>query len=259
MRIPYAGGPVVRRPLVYASFWGPGWASPDQQEQAAGITQFHQDLLNSEFMNVLAQYGCPGAGTGAFVNASRLPWVPKVLTVAQYQEIIQSRVFTDPLPERQNVGSPVLLIYLDETTIINDPATGRQLNFLAAYDSGYHDFFTTPSGHRLYCGFIAHSPDIDTTTIVASHEFAEIITDPEYSAWTPDDGWTEIGDICEEGQGSVTLGVNTWAVQTIWSNVDNACICQAPGPIPEIQTPGMQGTRMAYKAGWRRGRVSARP
>ena len=57
MQITYAGGPVVKCPLVYTSFWGPAWSDAIHQAQVAQLDQFHQDILSSNFMNVLTQYG----------------------------------------------------------------------------------------------------------------------------------------------------------------------------------------------------------
>ncbi|HLW58597.1 MAG TPA: hypothetical protein VKV57_01590 [bacterium] len=256
MQITYAGGPVVRRPLVYSSFWGPGWTDPVHQAQASQLNQFHQDLLNSSVMDVLTQYGILGPGAGAFVNASFLPWVPRVLTVAKYQNIIQSNVLPGALPPQQ-AGSHVILLYLDEHIIINDPATGRQLNFLGAYDVGYHEFFTTAAGDPVYYGFVAYSANTDDTTTVASHEFAEIITDPEYDAWSPDGGMTEIGDLCEQGQDTITVGANRWTVQKIWSNIDNSCVCRASHLTWEIQPGPAQKKLPSAAAGWRCGKVRA--
>ena len=70
MRITYAGGPIVRCPRVYTSFWGPLWSDSPHQALAAQLNRFHQDILNSHYMNVLTQYGVwKGAGTGAFVQS----------------------------------------------------------------------------------------------------------------------------------------------------------------------------------------------
>lgn len=258
MQIAYAGGPIVASPMVYASFWGPRWDEADHERQAHRLVQFHRDLLDSTFMNVLTQYGILGPGTGVFLDHSFLRGVPTVLTVAGYRDIIRTGIDEGHWPESQNLASSILMIFLDEDTIINDPANNRQLNFSAAYDVGYHDHFTASAGGPIYYGFVAHSQDIDTTTVVASHEFAEMLTDPEYSAWTPDGGMTEIGDICD-GQDFIAVGAHTWAVQPIWSDVDSRCMSQAPYPLPELNRDPAQERQTSGAAGLKRGIVAGPP
>src|SRR5438552_6456174 len=75
----YHGGPVVKCPQIYATFWGGLWTSdPNHLLLAARITEFLRDLLSSKFMNVLSQYGVGfGAGVaGSFVRASFVTSVP---------------------------------------------------------------------------------------------------------------------------------------------------------------------------------------
>jgi hypothetical protein len=130
------------------------------------------------------------------------------------------------------------VIYLDENTIIN--GGGRQLNFPGAPDIGFHDHFTTTAGHQFYYAFVAYFSDVNSGTVVASHELAEMITDPEYTAWTPDGGYTEIGDLCEGSDATITVGSNTWTIQEIYSDTDSACMSQEPNPLPAL-TPGPGG------------------
>jgi hypothetical protein len=124
MLITYAGGPIVRCPRVYTSFWGPSWSDSTHQILAAQLNSFHQDILRSNFMNILTQYGVwKGAGTGAFVQASYLPSVPGTLAVSDYEAILQECIDVGAIPEPQDATTTasvdVLVIYLDENTIIN--------------------------------------------------------------------------------------------------------------------------------------------
>src|SRR5579884_3694124 len=68
----YNGGVVIRSPQVYTSFWGPQWSDAVRTARAERLNQFVQDLLDSNYMNVLSQYGVgAGAGAaGAFVKAT---------------------------------------------------------------------------------------------------------------------------------------------------------------------------------------------
>ena len=243
MLITYAGGPIVRCPRVYTSFWGPSWSDSTHQILAGQLNTFHQDILRSNYMNILTQYGVwKGAGTGAFVQASYLPGVPGTLTVSDYEAILQDCIDIGAIPEPQDasttVSVDVLMIYLDENTIIN--GGGRQLNFPGAPDIGFHDHFTTTAGHQFYYAFVAFFSDVNSSTVVASHELAEMITDPQYDAWTPNSGFTEIGDLCEGSNDTITVGSDTWTVQQIYSDTDSACETQAPNPLPAL-SPGPGG------------------
>jgi hypothetical protein len=242
MQVPWVGGPVIRCPLLYNSFWGPAWSNASHQALANQINQFTKDLLASNFQNTLTQYGeLGGAGAGALVQSSFLANVPSTLTVSSYQQIIQQCINANALPQavdlNTTVSVPMVMIYLDEHTIIN--GGGRQLNFPGAPDLAYHDSFGTSNGHPCVYAFMAYLP-LGELTWVMSHEFAEAVTDPLYNAWTPDHAGHEIGDYCEGSNATIIVSGRSWTVQTIWSNANNACIAPPAAPIPK-QHPGPFG------------------
>jgi hypothetical protein len=260
----YNGGPVVTCAQVYTSFWGSQWlADPAHLERAGRLSQFHQDLLASGFMNVLHQYGVNG---GLFFRAMFIDNVADALTDANIQSIIQSAIDANTLPEPTNPTNTItLIIYLQESIGINDPNSGLVLceaNGDTAF--GYHSFFTTTGGHPFYYAVI---PGLDDTcltascpddtfcslhlaesqeqrlTQVASHEFAEMTTDPQLNAWF-DPVFGENGDICNGQADIITVGNNTWTVQQTYSKTDDInsngstfCLSQAPNPIPPL-SPG---------------------
>jgi len=264
----YNGGPVITCPQVYTSFWGPLWQSdPAHLESAARLCQFNQDLLNSNFMNVLSQYGVGfGAGSGAFVQASFVSNIPGTLTDPGIQGIIQSCINAGALPEPTNPSNNALIIYFDETIGVDDPADGLVLceptNDTAF---GYHNFFLTAAGNPFYYAVIpaltdaclnesCQGDDIDCSlhlseqqeqrrTQVVSHEFAEMTSDPQLNAWF-DPTFGENGDICNGESDTITFGTNTWTVQRIYSKYDDTqsngaiyCMSQAPNPEPRL-SPG---------------------
>jgi len=108
----------------------------------------------------------------------------------------------------------------------------------------YHFGFKAKSGANVYYGVM---PDlssvscsmgcgmgaslIDRTTISASHELIEAVTDafptpgsnPGYpQAWNTADG-LEIGDVCQGGNGKLQVGSQTFTVQQEFDNVKGAC------------------------------------
>lgn len=263
----YQGGPVIARPEVHTSFWGLLWADADHQARAAQLNQFHQDLLASGFMNVLSQYGVgQGAGkAGSFAGASFISNVPATLTDALIQQTIQSAINQGTLPEPGSPSNMALVIYLDENIGVEDP--GQQLILCEpANDNafGYHSFFTTSAGNKFYyaivpalsdaclqescgsdsgCSLHVAQPQEQRETQVASHEFAEMTTDPELNGWLdPQNG--ENGDICNGESATITVGGNSWNVQRTYSKTDDLssngqsyCLAEAPAPIPPLQ-PG---------------------
>lgn len=265
----YNGGPVVSCPLAYTTFWGDSWLSdPAHLERAGRLSQFHADILQSDFMNVLSQYGVGfGAGiAGAFIRASFVTGVPTTLTDSGIQGIIQSCIDAGVLPEPPNPSNNCLIIYLDESIGVEDPGAGLVL-CEATNDTafGYHFFFTTTAGNPFYYAVIPALSDACLTescpgndpgcslhlseaqeqrlTQVASHEFAEMTTDPQLNAWLdPVNG--ENGDICNGEADIITVGANTWTVQRIYSKYDDmttngTIFCMAGSPTPEPRlSPG---------------------
>jgi hypothetical protein len=264
----YHGGPVIASPEVHTSFWGALWSDAVHQARAQRLNQFHRDLLASGFMNVLSQYGVgQGAGkAGAFVSDSFISNIPSTLTDPMIRTLIQSGIDSGGLPEPGNPSNMALIIYLDENIGVNDPADQLILCELKNDNAfGYHDFFTTTGGHRFYYAVIPALSDAclqnscpgqnagcslrlsetqeQRQTQVASHEFAEMVADPELNAWV-DTKAGENGDICNGESATITVGANTWTVQRTYSKADDIasqgqsyCLATAPAPIPALK-PG---------------------
>lgn len=258
----FNGGPVVATPRVYCTFWGAAWASDAAHKTAATrLEQFLKDLLASEFMNVIAQYG---VGKGTFTASSTITTVATQLDNAGVQAAIQSAIGAGTIPEPPaNNTSDVLIIYLDESIEINDSANGLVLCEPQGDTAfGYHDFFTTKAGNPFYyavipalddkciqescpggsgCSLSLSETQEQRRTQVTSHEFAEMTTDPQLNAWyDPQNG--ENGDLCNGETDTITVGPNTWTVQRIYSkytdeqtNGATYCLATSPTPIPKPQ------------------------
>jgi hypothetical protein len=238
--ITYAGGPIVTCPLVYLNFWGDLWSDSTHAPVAASLLQFHQDLLASNFMNILTQYGITGRDTAAVTQSSFAIGVANTPTAADYENIFNIYMAFGLLPQPATSGTPlqVVITYLDENTAISDPS--HSLSAATNTVSGYHDHYVAPDGAQFYYAFLSYPLGLDQTSTVnllsqvGSHEFAEMVTDPQYNAWTPDSGVTEIADPCENETGTITVGANTWTVQQLWSQTIQSCIGPVANPIPAI-------------------------
>lgn len=263
------GGPVLTCPMMYATFWGPSWTkSPAGLAEAARLTQFLQDLVNSQFMNVLSQYGVgSGPGTGLFMQASFVQNVPANISDTDIHNIIQGAINSGAIPEPPaNNTTNCIIIYLDSSVAVRDASLGITMCEPSGDNAfGYHYFFKTAKGNSCYYSVI---PALDDTclkntgcggggcslslfqtqeqrrTQVTSHEFAEMTTDPAFPT-----GWfgpssDENGDICNGEADSITVGANTWDVQRTYSKTDDSatngasfCRATAPSPLPKL-SPG---------------------
>jgi hypothetical protein len=261
----YNGGPVVSNPQVYHIYLG-DWSSTANQARATRLNKFIGDLMNSDFMNMLAQYGC--GSTGTFKDAVFLANSSSSITDSDLHTFIQTAIGNGTLPEPTTDSSVVYVFFLDDNTGIND---GSTIMCEPSGDNafGYHGAFTTTAGNAAYYAVVPGLTDaclqnscpggnstcsLQTTmtqeqrqTKVLSHEFTEMITDPLVGtsfAWNdPTDADSgEAGDICNFNTPStITVGADTWTVQPIYSKTDDmqtngatTCIFGAPSPYPSL-------------------------
>lgn len=259
----YQGGPIIANPQVHASFWGANWKDADHATRRADLIQFIQDFLASNYMNVLSQYGVGnGAGRcGTWLGATDLPTAAGQMSDTEIHAAIQSMIDAGTLPEPASPSNMALLIFLDETIEINDPNMGIVM-CEPQHDTafGYHYFFTTSAGNKFYysvvpalddnclqescpqddaCSLHLSETQEQRQTQVASHEFSEMVTDPEISAWRDPNTGAENGDNCNGQSGTITVAGRTWTVQLMYSKTDYqhggpACILGPPEPIPPL-------------------------
>jgi hypothetical protein len=266
----YNGGPVITSPILFTNFWGTLWSDSAHQAAAQRLNQFAQDLLNSNFMNVLSQYDVgSGYDSGSFGKASFVSNVPNQLIDGDIQTIIQSSIKAGVIPEPPaNNTSDNLIIFLDENSEVKDPNLGVVMCEPSGDTAfGYHNGFTTAAGNPFYYGVI---PALDDASIqnscggdpgcslelsqtqkqrrrqVTTHDFAEMVTDPNpptgwYDQGDPNSG--ECGGSCSGESDTITgtTSSNVWTVQRIYSKYDdgqsngsNYCLSQAATPEPVL-------------------------
>jgi hypothetical protein len=271
----YHGGPVVSCAKMYASFWGDVWLSdPDHLGRAARLSQFLKDLGASKYMNVLSQYGAgSGAGSGLFIQASFVHGISGTITDSDIHATIQSCINAGALPEPGDPSNTCVIVYLAEGIGVDNAAEGIVMCEPTSDTAfGYHNFFSTSAGHKCYYAVIPALDDGCLTescptdagcslhlsetqeqrqTQVTSHEFAEMVTDPELNAWFDTNSGAENGDICNGQADTITVGPNTWTVQRQYSKTDDIntngatfCRTEADDPIPAL-TPGPSGLAVA--------------
>lgn len=264
--VTYFGGRVISSVQVVSVLWGAGPFAPFLAgEGPSSMAAFLAGVTRSAYVDALAQYGTdrpaaagqPGTGQrigrGALVATIRIspapendgPIIDDANVVAELADQLSTGALPPPsLDAAGNVETVYLLHFPAGRTI----TLGRDAS--CATFCAYHGTFewdgrsvyyavlpdlSPGSGCDLGCG--ADSSFAGATS-VASHELAEVITDPEVGLATemgPPLGWYdpangEIGDLCSGQNGTVTGGDGaTYVVQKLWSNADGACIA-APGP-----------------------------
>ncbi len=264
----YHGGPVVKCPLIYVSFWGSQWQTdPEHKMRADHLAQFHVDLLQSNYMNVLSQYGAgSGKGSGIVVRTVFLNGVQNQLTDASIRTTLQAAIDAGTLPEPGNPSNTCIIIYLADGMGVNSPNQGLVLCEPTSDTAfGYHNFFiTTQSNHCYYavipalnniclqetcssdvgCSLHLSQTQEQRQTQVASHEFCEMITDPELNAWFENGSGAENSDIVNGQAASIIVNNRAWNVQRQYSKTDdiasngtNFSVIEAPNPLPKL-VPG---------------------
>ncbi len=262
----YQGGPIIQSPDVYVSFWGSSWTQAANATAKSNLIQFVSDFLASNYMNILSQYSVgQGAGKcGAYRGESERTTVSGDIAESDIANNLQALINAGAIPEPGNPSSTSVLVFLDENIRVNDSGADIVMcepNGDNAF--GFHYFFTTSKGHKCYYSVIPALNDAclknscsndgncslhlaetqeQRRTQVASHEFSEMVTDPEISAWRDPGNGSENGDNCNGNSGTITVSSRTWTVQQMYSRADDAaggaaCILAPATPIPPIGIP----------------------
>jgi proteasome lid subunit RPN8/RPN11 len=255
----YHGGPIVIRPKVFNMFFG-NWSGTSNQNRAKRLNQFMTDMMNSSYMNILSQYGCGSSGTlvsSVFISSSDTD-----LSHSDITTMFQTAINNGTIPEPTDRSS-VYMVFLDNNTAVNDSTIGVEMCETTNDNAfGFHYFFKTGAGNNLYYAIIPGltnkcltntcSSDANCSlhlaktqeqrqTQVASHEFSEMITDPELNAWYDSTSGSENGDICNGRTGTLTVATNTWNIQLMYSKWDDmnsngstTCISGSAFPLPPL-------------------------
>ena len=220
----YHGGPVLPHAGICTLFWGPELEQASLHRYFDGF--FQALFADGRFMANLAQYsaGSYQIGNGRLMATTNDgASLPATVTDAQIQAEISAQVAAGKLPAPD--ANTLYFVLIPAEVIVVDPH---------GFDSdhhftGYHSY--SPSGGFAYAVVIAASQE--EMTITASHELAEVVTDPQSDTWATvawiDDQYGEIADIVQNmyaagqiGRGdyldTLTGGNGTsYVVQKVWS------------------------------------------
>ncbi|MBV8637807.1 MAG: hypothetical protein JO322_06950 [Candidatus Eremiobacteraeota bacterium] len=221
----YHGGPVIANVEIVAVYWGSFW-----QQQATLISQlegYFNYIVTSSFLDMLAEYSTPTQtiGEGTFnssvtVTTSEPGGGSGTVSDAQIQTALQQWTQDGTIPAVN--ANTLYFVFLPQnvTSTLNGSSSCQQY-------CGYH----SSAGSIYYalmpysdCSGCTQGSELDTLTVISSHELAESITDPSWpsgsgTGWFDDNTGNEIGDVCVGN----TTQLGNYTIQQVWSQKQNAC------------------------------------
>lgn len=259
----YYGGTVITHPQVYIVYWG-GWQS-DPANERPYLQSFFASVGGSDWLNTVTQYygkGYTGCGTpppgyvnclwlrpgfvriqnptGILIGILNDPSTPPTLLPSTPVQVFQNALGAEAISMAEQTGN------FDALYVLAFP-TQAYNNYGANGFCGSHGFGTDTAGTFAAFAFVPYVVDagvscygntantsLDGVSVVAGHELAEALTDPQpYDGWVGAARYREIGDQCEGGKSIQQLNGTSFAVQALWSNATNssdpgvACVLQS--------------------------------
>lgn len=221
----YHGGPIIPNVSIVAIYWGSAW-----QQQSSLISQlegFFTYIVTSSLLDMLAEYSTPtqtiGEGTykqTVTVTNDEPGGGSGSVSDTQIRAAVQqwAQDGTAPAPD----ANTLYFVFLPQgvTSTMDGSASCQQYcGYHGSVDSIYYALM--PYADCVGC---SQDNELDTLTVIASHELAEAITNPSWTAnsgtgWFDDNSGEEVGDVCT---GNVTQ-LGSYMVQQIWSQSQNSC------------------------------------
>jgi hypothetical protein len=246
----YRGGPVISNVKVTTVFWGANVVNQ------SALDTFYGVLVNSPVIDMLGEYdtSTQQIGHGSFQTSYVDTNAPSDTEISddQVQTELGQLIDQGALPAPD--ANTLFMVHFPAGVTIS-MQSGLSCQQFCAYHSSfahggvnvYYGIMPDFSGGCASCG---GEPDqFGSTTVVASHEVAEAITDPNIGvanatqdehqlAWY-DDQYDEIGDMCQ-GQ-SYTL--DGYRLTKLWSNQASACVAAQAGAVgSSTSSSGMLGS-----------------
>jgi hypothetical protein len=241
-------GVVAVTPKVYLVFWGSQW-SKDPAGAAPALQNFFTGLYGSAdtWGTILSQY-CQGLAVGTVLCGSAGTHVVHPTSTvlagvwfdnasAEPSKASTTQLAAEAAKAATHFGNTTQTSNQYTQYVIASPTGTHPNNFPNAGFCAWHSSTSTSAGTLAYTN-LPYVPDLGAggcTTLASptlldgyfsteSHEYAETVTD----LW-PSKGWlasngSEIGDLCVNLDGRLTLPTGTFDVQGIWSNVATACV-----------------------------------
>src|SRR5579864_7590745 len=209
------GGPILSNVQAQALYLGADWATGSISSQVTTFDNFLQKTVTGTYLPMLGNAGFTGvhAGTtttGAIDNVTNLP---SDLLDSQIQTYLASAITGGQV--QANGNNTLYFVFVQDNIVVDFGNGETSVNAFLAYHSSFIN-----NGQLIryavipyHGGSVGNAQDPwlnvqDSTTLAASHELAEAVTDPDGTTWWDPYGY-EVGDIVN---GS-TVYLNGFAVQ----------------------------------------------
>jgi hypothetical protein len=220
-------GPVLTQPEVSLSFWGSYWTMAPSLS-AGAIAGAAQDIVNGPYLSLLNQYRNAGLARlvpGVNVYTGTQP--PASFHNSDVVSMLQAQMTSGAVPppvtnptngSANNLADMVYVVFMPKGSV--NPDYGNRTTGFHGTDR-YLDQRTRNEIQFVWAWVIDDGSLTDqlSSPISFSHELAEAITDPFFSAFQSP-VTCEIGDMCV----TKTQVQNGHSVQSYWSNADRQCV-----------------------------------
>jgi hypothetical protein len=241
--IRYHQGVVQVKPRIYLIFWGFHHGG-DPDGEAARLTSFFKAVGGSAWLSTVTQYYETRLGAKTFITN------PSVQLRGVYYDdntpipspLTEPDVLLEAATTARYFGIPVTT--QSGVFIVATPHGHNTTNFGVTY-CGYHSFGPSAyNGPWFSFAYVGYTPDaklcgrnkvnrgsagaMDGATIIAGHELAETLTDPQVTGWYDAIGnnvIVEIGDKCAwVDLQNTPFGHVSYPTQPLWSDRQKGCV-----------------------------------
>lgn len=251
----YHGGPVLSNVEVTTIYWGTAWVSDPLRTQ---LDAFFNFVVQSSLITQLGEYGVPSIGFGRHVQSLVLatndppnPCDDSVIQAELDSLIAAGKV----LAPNQN---SVYFLFLPSGVTVTLQGQSSCKAFC-----GYHNLSNSGLVYAVDtyddcagCQFVS-GDTLASSTVVASHELCESITDPHLDGWFDDSTGEEIGDICEGGNKVISssstqdqLTPNTYIVSGNATAMADGSISGSFSLTPSVAPPPTTGQSWTVQKEW---------
>jgi hypothetical protein len=231
----YFGGPIIQNVAVTPIYWNNSYAFQST------MNAFYSAVVTGTYVSFLQQYNT-SSPSQRFGNGTRgTPFVDSQtgtsITDAQIQTYLANLINAHKVPAPTN--NTYYPIHFPPGVSINMGGSLSCVQFCAYHGTFVHNgqdvyYGVLPDTGQSGCnGGCGTSTVANNNTSVASHEYAEALTDPAVGIATvfgPPLGWYnraqgEIGDLCNGQETTATLGDGkAYTVQRLFSNTTHSCV-----------------------------------
>jgi len=236
-------GGVQHHPRVYVIFWGPKWNTNALDYQAVEVAQENlvNQLAGTPYQRLLGQYAdqtdFPHDDT-ALGGVWFDPATPPTITSTDDSSFATEAVRASQINGWPNTADTDFIIYPQNGTSYSGTDCGKHTDY---HDSKTQNDFL--AAYVKYSCQVPTSSNVDDMTVVTSHEYAEMVTDPDtMHGWRAGSSGRngEIGDLCNFQGGTFGGGLRA---QTEFDNKSGQCRMDADGhtsPPQSVRSTTMQ-------------------